>query len=252
MILESAVHAGSCFVTLTYNELTLPFGSKLVKKDVQDWIKRLRQVLYPQKIRYFLVGEYGDSTNRPHYHAAIFGLDQSLGGGTDGRRGLVALTWKNGHSYTGDLSTKSASYICGYVTKKMTKKSDPRLKGRPPEFSLMSLRPGIGAPAMEHIDAGLVRTGMDARFMEENADVPTVLQYGGRKLPLGRYLRSILRAKMGYGRKANEESSLQVQARMLSLWKEEILSPINYIDARKQKMLNAEKKFKLRDKRGVL
>lgn len=252
-MLESAKHAGSCFVTLTYNQLTLPFGSTLVPEDPRNWLKRLRQAVYPHKLRYFIVGEYGDHTHRPHYHAAIFGLDPLLGGGLDGRRGLVAITWKNGYSVVGDLSAKSAGYICGYVTKKMTKRSDPRLKGRYPEFARMSLKPGIGAHAMEDV------AGVSELFHSRTGDlVPHELGVGRKRWPLGRYLRSILRQQMGYGRKTTDQEAIDYGTKMRILYEQEKETSTGpeilkrNVDTIFQKALNAEKKFKIHEKRGEL
>ena len=46
----------SCFLTLTYNDENLPKGGTLVKKDLQDFWKRLRDRLYPEKLRYSACG----------------------------------------------------------------------------------------------------------------------------------------------------------------------------------------------------
>ena len=56
------------FLTLTYDDDNLPTNETLVKKDVQDFIKRLRKFYNDVKIRYFAVGEYGSEKHRPHYH----------------------------------------------------------------------------------------------------------------------------------------------------------------------------------------
>jgi len=75
----------SVFVTLTYAEDHLPLCKKgipegytgtLVKEDLQKFFKRLRRVVR-KPIKYYACGEYGDSTQRPHYHALIFGLGMS-------------------------------------------------------------------------------------------------------------------------------------------------------------------------------
>jgi hypothetical protein len=89
MVMESSFHENSWFLTLTYDQAHLPSSKlildeqtgevvdspfhTLVKKDMQDFIKRLRKNTN-QKIRYYLVGEYGDETYRPHYHLILFGL----------------------------------------------------------------------------------------------------------------------------------------------------------------------------------
>ena len=69
---EVRMHDVSCFVTLTYNDENLPKDNTLVKEDLQKFWKDLRYRIFPEKIRYFASGEYGDETQRPHYHAVIF------------------------------------------------------------------------------------------------------------------------------------------------------------------------------------
>lgn len=87
----------------------------------------------------------------------------------------------------------SANYIAGYVTKKMTSGSDERLRGRRPEFARMSLRPGIGANAMEAVALALMRSKLDQTI----EDVPTQLRRGAELMRLGRYLRRKLREQIG-------------------------------------------------------
>ena len=74
MILEAKEHLFSSFVTLTYDDEHMPKDGSLCKKHLQQFIRRLRKALYPRKIRYYAVGEYGDKSWRPHYHLIVFGL----------------------------------------------------------------------------------------------------------------------------------------------------------------------------------
>ena len=69
------------FVTLTYDDENLPRkgnSTTLIKKDFQDFMKRLREPNQeldwtpPTPIRYYHCGEYGDQFGRPHYHAILF------------------------------------------------------------------------------------------------------------------------------------------------------------------------------------
>lgn len=257
MMLESVKHASSSFVTLTYSQENLPYGSTLVPADARNWLKRLRKALSPDKIRYYLVGEYGDQTWRPHYHAAIFGLDPVLGGGDDGRKGIIQETWKAGHTYCGDLTVQSASYICGYVTKKMTKKDHPALKGRYPEFARMSLRPGIGAPAMMDVASSFEPHHQE--YLSNELDVPSVLQVGKKKEPLGRYLKSKLREALGYGRGPIDGSLQKFAEKMRQLYEDEKYAAkkeareIKYVESLdKQRIINLESKFKIHNKRGSI
>ena len=163
IMLEANLNTENAFVTLTYSDQTLPLTSQklptLDRKDLDDWLKRFRSTISPLKIRFYGVGEYGDETQRPHYHVALFGYPPCKYGMSRYRHyvnccpncDLIRDTWKKGNIFLGTLETESAQYIAGYVTKKMTSKSDPRLEGRKPEFAAMSRKPGIGADFMHAI-----------------------------------------------------------------------------------------------------
>lgn len=71
---EHKASKGACFVTLTYHPKYLPENG-LNKRHVQKFMKRLRKI-YGQKLRYFMVGEYGTETKRPHYHIILFHYDE--------------------------------------------------------------------------------------------------------------------------------------------------------------------------------
>lgn len=205
--LEATLHGGQCcFVTLTYEgDVTSLNG-----KDAQNWVKRLRKRISPRRVRYFLVGEYGDQTERPHYHAALFGFGPCIG--SEASRTLrgcgcptcsvVRETWGLGHILVGRLEAKSASYIAGYVTKKMTHRLDPRLRGREPEFARMSTHPGLGADAMWDVASVLMQYKL-----ESGRDVPAVLAHSKNvNQALGRYLQKKLRKYVGKDERAPEEA----------------------------------------------
>ena len=66
------------FITLTYNPKHRP-DDGVDKKHVQDFLKRLRQILvrdhnYTEKIRYFAAAEYGSHTKLPHYHLILWNM----------------------------------------------------------------------------------------------------------------------------------------------------------------------------------
>lgn len=249
--MESVKHVGSCFVTLTYNQESMPGGATLVRKDVQDWLKRFRQALWPDRIRYYLVGEYGDVSCRPHYHAAVFGVDSVRAGGAEGVSGVVGDTWKKGHSFVGELTPESAGYIAGYVTKKLTKKDDARLNGRFPEFARMSLRPGIGAGAME--DFGRVlRSGWGRGIIKENGDVPSSFKRGRTFMPLGRYLRRMLRKELGGNGDVPSEAVKRYALSLRVLYESEAALSSSkslrdiYLARYGQQMTNLEAKMKIK------
>lgn len=230
-MLESLLHPVNSFVTLTYNDSSIPIQSAtglatLLPVHLQNFLKKLRKQLEPSKIRFYAVGEYGDETFRPHYHLALFNFPTCARGNTgagmvrpswaaccDNCR-TIGNTWGHGNVLLGTLETSSAQYVAGYVTKKMTHRLDPRLLGREPEFARMSLRPGIGSDFMHEVASTLLQFNLE----KTRADVPSALEHGkGRKLPLGRYLQKKLRTLVGQNEAAPQETLDKVAAEMLPL-----------------------------------
>lgn len=123
-------------------------------------------------------------------------------------------TWGKGFVYLGELETRSAAYIAGYVTKKMTRADDERLQGRHPEFARMSLRPGIGASAMLKV----AQTMLDYDLDEKGGDVPGVLRHGHKLMPLGRYLQRRLRGHLGRDVSAPKEVLDEISKELQPMW----------------------------------
>lgn len=175
---EASLHDSSLFVTLTYDDAHIPPGGALRYPDYQGFMKRLRRwhvyewrnqnpgaskSQYPG-VRFYMCGEYGEKTLRPHYHALLFGLylpdREPIGKSGDNmlwRSPTLERLWPHGHSSFGQVTFESAAYVARYTMKKITgeaakehyKRVDPasgEIFDVPPEFSRMSLKPGIGAP----------------------------------------------------------------------------------------------------------
>lgn len=275
ILLESICHGSNAFITLTYNAESVPriyqcSGSEqttLVPKDAQEFLKRLRYRIAPMRVRYYLVGEYGEKNDqRPHYHLAAFGLASCANGNTMRFRGrpiasrccaqcrLVSEEWGLGDVDLGTLETNSAQYLAGYTTKKMTRFDDPRLDGRHPEFARMSLRPGIGYHALWEIADVLMSLGLD----ESEADVPSALRHGRRIWPLGRYLRSRLRLMVGKEEKCPDEVLQEAALRLLPLREAAKRSSVNpsfkaqVVEAFRQDALNLETRQRIFRKRSDL
>lgn len=147
-VCEASLYKENCFLTLTYNDKCLPKG--LCKSDLQSFIRRLRKA-YPYKgIRYFGCGEYGEHTHRPHYHLIVFGLfpdDAKVECETKNHDFFYSSMklqslWKFGFISVGECSYASCAYVARYCMKKMAN-PDSR------EFTIMSLKPGIGARYFE-------------------------------------------------------------------------------------------------------
>ena len=115
------------FVTLTYSDEYLPENGTLVKEHPQKFLKRLRKHLYPERIRFYMCGEYGDQTQRPHYHLLIFGhrfpdayLWNTKRGNSTYRSETLEKLWPYGHSDFGTVTFQSAAYCARYIIKKQT------------------------------------------------------------------------------------------------------------------------------------
>ncbi len=153
MMHEDRMHQNSSFITLTYEKV--PKNGELCARDFSSFVKRLRKE-QEGPISFFGCGEYGEISQRPHYHALIFGfefLDRDIG--VDPSRPNVwrskALDhlWGLGITEGGTVTMASASYVAGYIRKKVKAKDYERanpITGEmlAPEFARMSLRPAIG------------------------------------------------------------------------------------------------------------
>jgi len=160
MVHEGRYHENTCFITLTYSDEHLPQGQTLVKSDAQKFLKRLRKAGH--KFRYYLCGEYGTATLRPHYHAIMFGYrpdDLKMHKQGDGHNTYTSSKlenhWGLGFTTVGELTPETCAYTARYVTKKISgppaethyqrlNPSTGEISQVIPEFSLMSRRPGIG------------------------------------------------------------------------------------------------------------
>lgn len=164
------MHDVNCVVTLTYDDGHLPADGSLDRAAFPKFARRLRKA--GRKVRYFQCGEYGDDFARPHYHAALFGLDfedkvecePSKSGAVQWVSPELEHFWPYGISKIGSLNFESAAYIARYVTKKITgqkalehySRVDPytgEIYQVEPEFATMSRRPGIGAGWFEQYSA---------------------------------------------------------------------------------------------------
>lgn len=159
---EQKFYKASSFLTLTYDDAALPPHGSLRYSDFQRFIRRVRKSLGP--VRFYMCGEYGSLTFRPHYHACLFGQsfasDRVRAGSSDSGEATFASAvlsrlWPHGLCTVQDLTPASAAYCARYVTEKLTGDagkalyrfvdSDGESHAITPPFNRMSLRPGIGA-----------------------------------------------------------------------------------------------------------
>lgn len=140
--MEAKTWKKCCFVTLTYNNPNLPIKNgrpTLRKKDLQDFLKRLRYYEkgksewvnpktgeYEKPIRYFACGEYGPKGGRPHYHLAIFNWEPddlklyklNKHGDPSFKSKKLQKIWGKGFVVVEELNFNTAAYIARYVQKK--------------------------------------------------------------------------------------------------------------------------------------
>lgn len=169
--------APTFFFTLTYEDDHVPMTADgrmtLSRRDFQLFMKLLRKWLFNdfgQRCRYFVAGEYGPTTARPHYHGFLFGVDLS--------EKIVELYfrkfWKLGVCIDVKLCDKEASV---YAVKDMISVKD-HPDGAEDLFYLRSTRPALGglwAPPDRPLEFD------DPRRLTE----PTP---GGRRVLIPRYL----------------------------------------------------------------
>lgn len=154
--LESLYFKNAYFITLTYND-SFVGDYCLKKRDAQKFLMRLQKA-HPHS-KYFLCGEYGTKTLRPHYHLIFFTDDDLvLGDKLGANRWLspeISRLWsiydrkKRVSIELGLIEVSMANPACmGYVAQycqDKQSKDDPL--GRPPKFRLMSR--GLGFRSCE-------------------------------------------------------------------------------------------------------
>ena len=177
MLQEDRMHVNSLFVTLTYDNDSVPISKSgymtLDKSDAQKFFKRLRKNTGRKSIRYYLCGEYGSQTFRPHYHAIVFDVSESE----------VRAAWRiNGIDiglvHVGDVSKNSIGYCVKYMNKgKLIPQHDR--DDRVPEFALMSKKMG----------ANYMTPSVVAWHKRPNNLKPYVVVPGGHKQAIPRYYK---------------------------------------------------------------
>lgn len=168
---EMEITSSPFFVTLTYNDDTVPRTDEgkltLSKRDVQLWLKKLRKQYVKKsskQIRYYLVGEYGTETDRPHYHLILMNMDYP---------DLILQTWDKGFVKIKKVEIGSIKYVVSYVV------NGGKLKdGRQKEFSLMSKKLG----------ANYLTDAMKKYHKEDLTQCFVTLQ-GGYKMAMPKYYK---------------------------------------------------------------
>lgn len=161
---EAQLYDANLIVSLTYADKWLPRSLGLEYPDFQGFMKRLRRrvagvSLGPdggRPIRFFVAGEYGGETGRPHFHAILFNCRfqdmQEWQNGFFSSRVAEDLWGRGNVVIDGDVTPQGAAYVTGYVTEKQEREAPHvldlgtgELIFRRREFCQMSRSPGLGA-----------------------------------------------------------------------------------------------------------
>lgn len=170
--MESLLWTKQFFLTLTYDNEHIPISENgfltLRPKDLTDWFKRLRK--RSGKLRYYLCGEYGTNTKRPHYHVILFSTSSLF-------ESDIESTWFHGSVYYGNVQPASIRYTVQYYDKGVWRKSHVR-DDREPEFSRMSQ--GIGKNFL---------TAKQVKNFLDNPQKSFIYDMEGRKIAIPRYYK---------------------------------------------------------------
>lgn len=155
----------------------------LLYEDIQKFLKRLRKA-YRGKLRYFVAGEYGEQTARPHYHMILYGwkptdlknLYKIHHNGYYNSEWLKGL-WGMGQVQIAQAVPETYRYVAGYVTKKMYeidgKKANEYYElGQTKPFACMSLKPGLGDKYYQEHKAEIWRQGYIQCTNGKRAQIP--------------------------------------------------------------------------------
>lgn len=177
----------SKFITLTYDEDNVPLNNKtpnLCKRDIQLFLKRLRKAAiqdtkehlklktmslaarYTPQIRYYIIGEYGPETYRPHYHGIFFNIPEIT-------EKNITKHWKKGTTDVTIVTPQRINYVTKYL---ITRHNSPMYLQKP--FSLMSKNPAIGHQYLK-----------DNKIYHLKNDLLTVRNNNGTIQPIPRYYK---------------------------------------------------------------
>lgn len=195
---ENKVSISGKFITLTYDTEHIPITKNgfmtLDKKDVQDFIKRLRYYeetatlcsrqqyesvkrggkIEDRKIRYYAAGEYGSKRKRPHYHLIVFNIKDEQS---------VYKAWQKGSIHIDDVNNNTIDYTLKYIMKPSNRHKFKAFDGQI-EFSLMSKGLGDNFRNRE-ID----------KFYQDNLDINYLVTDKGFKIPMIRTFRDKILSK---------------------------------------------------------
>lgn len=176
LVKEGERSKSALFITLTYDTQYVPITKNgymsLDLKDLQKFFKRLRK-LSNEKLKYYAVGEYGSTKNRPHYHIILFNANQE-----HVKRAWALNNHTIGNYHIGNVSHASIGYTLKYMSKKQQipqHQNDDRKK----EFSVMSK--GLGS---NYLTEAMIK--WHKNLLQERMYIPIE---DGKKIAMPRYYK---------------------------------------------------------------
>lgn len=178
----------SFFMTYTYDENNVPLTSNglltLHPTHHTEFMKRLRIRLkrdgYDVPLKYYMAGEYGSDTERPHYHSILFNLPQFYADNIY----RLEDEWQKGAVDVRKCTKETIAYVCGYVNKLkhftspgQRYKNTDLVDDRIPELTKMS----------KHLGANFLS---DQRIKKMKQDLePTIKIEGGKQMAIPEYYK---------------------------------------------------------------
>lgn len=151
-VFESRCYDHNSFITLTVNDdnLLKVFPNGVEHRPWQLFAKRLRKLIGP--FRFLMCAEYGSKSNRPHYHAIIFGHEfhdevSSDDGCSFIPSARLQACWPFGHVQVSDVNENRIAYVAGYTLKDYQLGRDRdwyTTRGLSLPYVRWSRRPGLG------------------------------------------------------------------------------------------------------------
>lgn len=160
---EASIHPDNIFLTLTYDNEHVP--DKLDYRDFQLFMKKLRKITN-RKIGFFVTGEYGEKTKRPHWHAIIFNYRprdskekyKTQLGYQVWTSETIDKAWAKGTTEFGSVTMQSAGYCARYAAKKLGHGHDKEHEYEP--ISKKSNKQAIGKAWLEKYWEDVFKTGV--------------------------------------------------------------------------------------------
>ncbi len=124
-------------------------------------------------LKYYMVGEYGGQTERPHYHSILFNLPTFY----RNNESYIQKIWSHGQIQIDEVTPASIAYVCGYVNKLKHFNNLGENDDRQKEFTRVSKGMGLNYLTPNRI-----------KSMQKKLN-PFLTIEDGKKIPLPRYYK---------------------------------------------------------------